>query len=86
MLMFVAVMIRAQVGGREGRHVANILKRLHPLEHACLNEALSDGFAPVLAGRLGHAAALEGHDADAVRPEFDSKLPAQDIDRTQGVG
>jgi hypothetical protein len=34
---------------------------------------------------LEHAAALQGHDADAVRPEFRSQLASQDVDRAEGT-
>ena len=43
------------------------LKRLHLLEHARRNEVLGYGLAPFLARGLGHAPALEGYDADAMR-------------------
>src|SRR5918912_3193293 len=73
-----------QVRGGEGSHIADIVERLHPLEHARVNEAFGNGFAPVLAGSFGHAAAVEGHDADAVRPELHGQL-AQDVDPTEGA-
>src|SRR5215207_5370492 len=72
-----------QVRSGESGHVADIVERLHSLEHARVNEALRDSLAPVLAGRLGHAPALEGHDADAVRPELHSQLASQDVDRAE---
>src|SRR5215217_5855559 len=74
----------SQVRGGEGGHIADILERLYPLEHARVNEAFGDGLAPVLAGRLGHAAALQGHDADAMRPKLHGQLTAQDVDRAHG--
>src|SRR5829696_6926417 len=48
-----------QVRGREGGHVVHVLERLNLLEHARGNEALGDCLAPVLAGCLGHATALQ---------------------------
>ncbi len=45
---------------------------------------MGDGLAPLLAGCLEHATALEGHDADAARPELHGQLAAQDVDRAEG--
>lgn len=80
--MFVPVMVRAS---SEAAMAATLPTSLNVA--ACPTNIVAPTIISTMASGIGleHAAALQGHDADAVRPEFRSQLASQDVDRAEGT-